>query len=264
MTHSIMNGNGKESRKKLYTGRIAAAVFWIVLWQLAAMRLGQEILLASPVSVMGKLIELVQTAEFWKSVWFSFGRIAAGFTLALLLGVLLAAASYGYSLVETLLKPLTAVMKSAPVASIIILCLIWIPSKNLSVFISFLMVFPVIYANVLEGLRQTDRKLLEMAEVFGVGLGKKICYIYLSEVLPYLLAACSLGLGMCWKAGVAAEVIGVPDGSIGEKLYNAKIYLNTPDLFAWTVVIILISVLLERCVLALLRYLVKTVERGGI
>lgn len=256
MTHSTM------SVKTSYWGRIAAAVFWIGLWQLAAVWLGQEILLASPVSVIRKLIELVQTAEFWKSIWFSFGRIAAGFGLALLLGILLAAASYACSLVEILLKPLTSVMKATPVASIIILCLIWISSRNLSVFISFLMVFPVVYANVSEGLRQTDRKLLEMAEVFGVGIRKKICYIYLSEVLPYLLTACSLGLGMCWKAGVAAEVIGVPDGSIGEKLYHAKIYLNTPDLFAWTIVIILISVLLEKCVLGLLRYLVHWVEKN--
>lgn len=248
--------------KTLYLGRIAAAVFWIGLWQLAAVWLGQEILLASPVSVIGKLMELVQTAEFWRSIWFSFGRIAAGFGLALIFGILLAAASYACPLVEILLKPLTSVMKATPVASIIILCLIWIPSRNLSVFISFLMVFPVVYANVSEGLRQTDWKLLEMAEVFGVGFRKKICYIYLSEVLPYLLTACSLGLGMCWKAGVAAEVIGVPDGSIGEKLYHAKIYLNTPDLFAWTIVIILISVLLEKCVLGLLRYLVHWVEKS--
>lgn len=256
MTHSTMRV------KTLYLGRVAAAVFWIGLWQLAAVWLGQEILLASPVSVIGKLMELVQTAEFWRSIWFSFGRIAAGFGLALAFGILLAAASYACSLVEILLKPLTSVMKATPVASIIILCLIWIPSRNLSVFISFLMVFPVVYANVSEGLRQTDWKLLEMAEVFGVGLRKKICYIYLSEVLPYLLTACSLGLGMCWKAGIAAEVIGVPDGSIGEKLYHAKIYLNTPDLFAWTIVIILISVLLEKCVLGLLRYLVHWVEKS--
>lgn len=262
MKHSTIHAKVKNSRKIAYMGsKVAAAVFWIVLWQLAAMVLGQEILLASPVSVIRKLGELVLLPEFWQSVCFSFGRIAAGFLLALFSGVLFAAASYVFSFVKILLKPLTAVMKATPVASIIILCLIWIPSKNLSVFISFLMVFPVVYANVLEGLRQTDKKLLEMAEVFNVGVGKKICYIYLSELLPYLLTACSLGLGLCWKAGVAAEVIGVPKGSVGEKLYNAKIYLNTPDLFAWTVVIILISVLLEKCVIALLKYFVHLMEQ---
>ena len=58
---------------------------------------------------------------------------------------------------------------------------------------------------------------------------------------------------MSWKAGVAAEVIGVVGGSIGEKLYEAKIYLQTGDLLAWTVVIVALSALFERAVLALLR-----------
>ena len=101
-------------------------------------------------------------------------------------------------------------------------------------------------AALLEGLGQTDRKLLQMADIFRVSRGKKVCYIYFSQVLPYFITACRLSLGMCWKAGIAAEVIGVPSGSMGEKLYNAKIYLNTPDLFAWTIVIIIISVVFEK------------------
>ena len=127
-------------------------------------------------------------------------------------------------------------------------------------FISFLMVLPVIYTNILEGIRQTDRKILEMAKVFRVNLRRQIRYIYVSQVLPYFLSACRLSLGMCWKAGVAAEVIGVPSGSIGEKLYNAKIYLNTPDLFAWTIVIIVISFVFEKCFLGIVSRVVYMIE----
>ena len=183
-----------------------AVFFWITIWQFASMYLGQEILLASPVSVVRKLFELSFTGNFWQSVGFSFVRIVTGFLLAMFLGIFLAVLAYWSKTVEILIAPVIAVVKSTPVASFIILCLIWIPSRNLSVFISFLM------------------------------------------VLPYFLSACRLSLGMCWKAGVAAEVIGVPSGSIGEKLYNAKIYLNTPDLFAWTIVIIVISFVFEICV----------------
>ena len=112
---------------------------------------------------------------------------------------------------KILFHPLVTAVKSTPVASFIILCLIWIPSRNLAVFISFLIVFPVIYANLLEGLQRTDEQLLEMADVFSIGKGKRALYIYLPQALPYLLTACSLGLGLCWKAGTAAEVIGVPE-----------------------------------------------------
>ena len=195
-----------------------AVFFWITIWQFASMYLGQEILLASPVSVVRKLFELIFSRNFWQSVGFSFVRIVTGFLLAVFLGIFLAVLAYWSKTVEILIAPVIAVVKSTPVASFIILCLIWIPSRNLSVFISFLM------------------------------------------VLPYFLSACRLSLGMCWKAGVAAEVIGVPSGSIGEKLYNAKIYLNTPDLFAWTIVIIVISFVFEKCFLGIVSRVVYMIE----
>ena len=261
MMHSITHDRAKTDNGTKYTGiRILAVFFWIAIWQFASMYLKQEILLASPVSVVRKLFELIFSGNFWQSVGFSFVRIVTGFLLAVFLGIFLAVLAYWSKTVEILTAPVIAVVKSTPVASFIILCLIWIPSKNLSVFISFLMVLPVIYTNILEGIRQTDRKILEMAKVFRVNLRRQIRYIYVSQVLPYFLSACRLSLGMCWKAGVAAEVIGVPSGSIGEKLYNAKIYLNTPDLFAWTIVIIVISFVFEKCFLGIVSRVVYMIE----
>ena len=217
--------------------------------------------MASPVSVLKKLSELLFTADFWQSIGFSFGRIVLGFGIAVVLGIFMGITAYRSRVAEILINPLMSVIKATPVASFIILCLIWIPSRNLSVFISFLMVLPVIYTNLLEGLGQTDRKLLQMADIFRVSRGKKVFYIYFSQVLPYFITACRLSLGMCWKAGIAAEVIGVPSGSMGEKLYNAKIYLNTPDLFAWTIVIIIISVVFEKFFLAGINKLKTYVEQ---
>ena len=219
MMHSITNDRAKTDNGTKYTGiRILAVLFWIAIWQFASMYLKQEILLASPVSVVRKLFELIFSGNFWQSVGFSFVRIVTGFLLAVFLGIFLAVLAYWSKTVEILIAPVIAVVKSTPVASFIILCLIWIPSRNLSVFISFLM------------------------------------------VLPYFLSACRLSLGMCWKAGVVAEVIGVPSGSIGEKLYNAKIYLNTPDLFAWTIVIIVISFVFEKCFLGIVSRVVYMIE----
>ncbi len=258
MRHSITNDRAKKKHTII---RILAALFWIGIWQIASMWLGQEILLASPVSVLKKLSELLFTADFWQSIGFSFGRIVLGFGIAVVLGIFMGITAYRSRVAEILINPLMSVIKATPVASFIILCLIWIPSRNLSVFISFLMVLPVIYTNLLEGLRQTDRKLLQMADIFRVSRGKKVFYIYFSQVLPYFITACRLSLGMCWKAGIAAEVIGVPSGSMGEKLYNAKIYLNTPDLFAWTIVIIIISVVFEKFFLAGINKLKTYVEQ---
>lgn len=230
--------------------KIWAVVFWLILWEITARYIGQEILLVSPVTVLYKLIQLIITAEFWKSILFSFSRIILGFALALILGVFLAGISAACVYIKELLKPFMSVIKATPVASFTILILIWISSRNLSVVISFLMVLPIVYSNVLQGIERTDGQLLEMADIFRVPYYRRIRYIYYYQILPYFKTACSLSLGLCWKAGVAAEVIGIPDGSIGEKLYEAKIYLQTADLFAWTLTIILLSVCFERLFLA--------------
>ena len=237
-------------------GIVFPVAFWLIVWQVASMAIAQEVLLVSPVAVAMRLAELVQTVDFWGSIAVSLSRIAVGFLLAMVLGTLLAALSSRFQWVRRLLAPLVQAVKAVPVASFVILVLIWVPSRNLSVVISFLMVLPVIYTNVLGGILSTDRKLLEMAQVFRIPLFRRIRYIYLSQLLPYLRTGFSLSLGLCWKAGVAAEVIGIPKGSIGEKLYEAKVYLETPDLFSWTLVIVLISVIFEKL---FLRFIDKTV-----
>ena len=240
--------------------RLIAILVWLFIWQLASMYVSQEMLLASPVSVAKTLLQLLCEASFWQRVLFSLSRVALGFGYAFFCGILLAALSGRFSAVRILLNPLMSVVKAAPVASYVILCLFFLPSRQLSTLISFLMALPIIYTNILSGLDSTDRKLLEMAHVFRVSFPRKIIYIYFSQLMPFLISACSLSLGMCWKAGIAAEVIGMPKGSIGEMLYQAKIFLDSPSLIAWTIVVIAVSFLFERAFLALLRRLSVAIE----
>lgn len=242
--------------------KIWAVVFWLIVWEIMARYIGQEILLVSPVTVLLTFFKLSLTAAFWNSILFSFSRIILGFTLALMAGIILAAISSVCVYIRELLKPLMAVIKATPVASFIILILIWISSRNLSIIISFLMVLPVIYSNILQGIEGTDSQLLEMACIFRISRFRRIRYIYFYQLLPYFKTACSLSLGLCWKAGVAAEVIGIPDGSIGEKLYESKIYLQTAELFAWTLTIILLSVGFEKIFLILTDKFTLMKEQG--
>lgn len=235
--------------------RIWAVAFWLLLWQLGAMALNQRLLLVllpSPVEVLSCLARLAVTAGFWRSIGWSAARILSGFMIALVGGTMLAGLSAGFPIVRVLLAPLVTAVKAVPVVSFIILALVWLPSRWLSLFISALMVFPTVYLNLLEGVDQTDHGLLEMAWVFRVPLGRRLRDIYLPQALPWLRSACSLGLGLCWKSGVAAEVIGLLSGSVGERLYTAKIYFEMPELFAWTVTIVALSAAFEKLVLRLL------------
>ena len=238
-----------------------AVLLWLLVWQAASMALDSDILLVSPLRVIATLLALLPTARFWASLLGSMARILGGFFLAAALGTLLAALAARFKRVEELLAPLVLAMKTVPVASFIILALIWFGSRNLSVFIALVMVFPVMYTNVLSGIRARDDSLLEMAQVFKIPALRRIRCIDLPQVMPYFRAGCTLGLGLCWKAGVAAEVIGMPVPSIGERLQQAKVYLDTPELFAWTLVIVLMSVGFEKLFMAALGALERRLTR---
>lgn len=249
----MIKQNTKEMWVKRYGIRAAVLCFWLLVWELSGRWVGNEIFLPSPLAVTEALVQLCKDLNFWQTILFSSFRIILGFLLALTIGILLAVTSYRNRIINELISPLMKIIKAMPVASFIILALVWIKAKNLSVLISFLMVVPVIYTNVFQGLRVADEKLLQMAKVFHIGSWKTIKAIYIPSVIPYFISAVSVGLGFCWKSGIAAEVIGIPAGSIGERLYEAKLYLMTKELFAWTIVIILISVLFEKAVMLLLR-----------
>jgi NitT/TauT family transport system permease protein len=225
------------------------------------MALNQPLLLPTPVSALTCLGRLAVTAAFWRAVGWSAVRILGGFLLSCVAGVLLAVPAGRWRWVRELLSPLMAAVKAVPVVSFIILALVWLNSRQLPLFIAGLMVLPQVYFNVLTGIQQTDRQLLEMARVFRVPLRRQLWGIWLPQVLPYFRTAASLGLGLCWKAGVAAEVIGLPGGSLGERLYTAKVYFQTPELFAWTAVIVAVSAVFEKLFLALVDALAGKVGR---
>lgn len=246
-----------QNKTKQRIGKISAVLLALIFWQLAAMTIHQNIVLVTPIAVAKRMATIWQVEGFATSIWFTFYHIVAGFFLGLLLGLILATLAAKWSWIETLLWPFMVTVKTVPVASFVIIGLIWLSSKNLSILISFLVVLPVVYQNMLTGIRSVDPKLMEMATVFRMPWYKRLQYIVLPNVKPYLVTACSITTGMAWKAGVAAEIIGVPKHSIGQMLYYAKIYIDTDDLLAWTVIIVILSVAFEKLFMLALRKLLK-------
>ena len=245
--------------QKPWLQRTAAVLFWLAVWQAAAMAIGQEVFLVSPVQALETLLGLLPQGAFWQRIGYSSGRILLGFGLGAVCSVALAVAAHRWKGIELLLAPVMQVVKAMPVASFIILALVWVRSGWLSVLISFLMVLPVLYGAVRTGIGSADVQLLEMAKVFRLPAGRRLRAIWLPAVLPAFRQGCSVALGICWKSGVAAEVIGLPDGSIGDALYRAKITLSTGELFAWTFVILCLSAGFEKLFLALLDRVVRAV-----
>lgn len=253
--------NDKEKIKDLKTRqkiknvmlRTAGALAFLALWQLAPLFMGDSaVLLATPLQVIARLYELVAGGGFFAHIAFSLARIALGFALAVAAGVLFAALSARFRIAEALIRPYITVAKTVPVASFIVLSLIWLTSSTLPVFISFLMVLPVIYTNTLEGIRSADEKLLEAARVYRVPAARRVRYIYIPALRPHLISGARVGAGMAWKSGVAAEVIGIAAGSVGEQLYFSKVYLDSAELLAWTLAVVIVSIAFEKLFLLML------------
>ncbi|MBO5305378.1 MAG: ABC transporter permease subunit [Clostridia bacterium] len=231
--------------------------FWLAVWWLGAIRMGRAPLLPSPNAVFKKLCELILTADFWLIVMRSILRVVLGIALAVISGVLLALLTSRSRLLYRLFYPILSVIKATPIASFVILALLWLGSSMLPIFIAMLIVLPVIWAAVSDGIGAFDGQLVETCRVFAFPFGKRMKLLYLPTVTPYFLSACKTSIGMAWKAGVAAELLAVSPVSIGKQLFEAKIYLETEEFFAWTAVVVLLSLAIEKLVTLTFRALGK-------
>lgn len=250
MMTSISRPQKTKYRKFLYG--LAAFVFWMLVWHIASVivekriPIGAEMILPGPLLVLKTLAALCGESSFWVTAGLSLLRIFSGFLAGVLAGTLLAVLTVWSRLLDVLLSPLIRTVRATPVASFIILALLWIGKVRVPAFIAMLMVIPVVWANVCTAIRGTDKALLEMGRVYGFGFGKTLRLLYIPSVFPQWNAACVTALGLAWKSGVAAEVLCMPGSAIGTELYYSKIYLETPALFAWTAVVIVLSFVLEK------------------
>lgn len=235
---------------------LIALLFWGVIWLLVSHRVGNDFLFPSPRDVGAALFTMLREGSFWLTTLTSLLRVLWGITISWILGTLLAYLTSSFRLLNTLLSPAISAVKSTPVASFIILALLWMERQTLPVFITALIVIPIVWANVSEGIREIDRGLLEVTLVYRFSMWRRFTRLYVPSILPYFMAACKSSLGLAWKAGIAAEILATPDNSIGKELYFSKTYLETPTLFAWTLVVILLSLFIEKL-------LVYALERLG-
>lgn len=227
--------------------------FWIALWWVVAAIFRKPLLLPTPLQTLKALGALATKGEFYLTVLLSLARITLGILLALAGGTLLALLTVKSPLCHHLFSPMLTLFKATPVASVIFLILLWVGRDNVPLWISFMMAFPIVWSNVREGLLQTDKQLLEMARLFAVPRARVLVKLRLPALAPYFLSACRSAIALAWKAGIAAEVLCVPTRSIGRAIYEGKTYMMTEELFAWTFLVVILSVLIEKGALLLLQ-----------
>lgn len=246
MTRSITSG-------KRIGAAVVVTVFWLAVWQGISMAVDMDLLLPSPLQVLIVLFEMIVTAQFWLTLCLTVFRVVAGFVIGFAVGAAFAVLAFRSQWFARFTSPIVYIVKSTPVASFIILALCWMGTETVPIFICTLMVMPIVWSNVLSGLKAVDTDLLEMAQVYHFGYWKTLRCVYIPSILPYFTSASETGLGLSWKAGIAAEVICRTKNSIGNDIYESKFYLEISKMFALTVVVVLLSVLFN--------FLLKTVSR---
>ena len=235
---------------KVFTSAAKTAgviAFWLIVWEVVARLVNNMFILVGPAEAFGRLFEIGQTSDFWSSIGFSLTRVIIGFILSMSAGVLLAVLCSISRVLSALLTPAINVIKSVPVASFALLLVISLNPSHVSIAISFITVLPIIFFNTYKGIQNADKNLLQMAQIFHVGILRKARFIYVPSTIPFVLSAAKSGLGFAWKAAITGEVISLAtrDG-IGGSMQQARSWLMTADLWAWTIVIIALSFIMEK------------------
>lgn len=230
----------------------AVILLWIAVWYVCALFVNSKLFLPSPTDTFIALIELLGTWEFYKVVLFTMLRVVLGLAVGILFGIALAILCHRFSVIKSIFNPLISVIRATPVATFIVLLWILVKGNALTVIIAFLMVMPIVWQNTLDGFESIPKDLIEVSSVFGLTFKKKMKVLIFPILKSFLFPAIITSVGLAWKSEIAAEIIAYTRSSIGMYINDAKTYMQTPTVFAWTVVIIALSITLEKITKALL------------
>lgn len=246
---------GRTTEKNRIGIKLACGAFWLAVWQIGAMAFGRSFILPSPVTTIITLAGLLAEKKFWISCAVTFMRVTAGLALSAVLGFVCAYGAWKNRIIKELLAIPSAAVKSVPVMSVILFALLWLKSAAVPVFVCFLMCFPVMYTNILQGFCSVPEEYRELAQVYRLSAGKYFTGIMIPASMGYIKAGFNLCAGLSWKSCVAAEVLSNPKISMGYNLISAKMYLQGEQLFAWTAAIVILSIIFEKLLKAVLRKL---------
>jgi NitT/TauT family transport system permease protein len=222
-----------------------AIVCLLSAWQVVAVWIRLPLIVPTPRATLVQILALIGTTAFWHHLAATLSRGLSGFGLSLGLGLLIGLWAGKNSAAHAFFRPLIILMRSTPVMSVIILALIWFQRNTVPVFATFLMAFPIVVRNVIEGVRGVDRDLLEMVTIYRVPARLRLLHLYLPSLLPFLAAGISSGLGITWKVLIAAVVLSYPRWGIGTQMDTARVYLQTDKVFAWTLIVVTLGLFFD-------------------
>ncbi len=235
----------KHIKKPLYV--FLAIAFWFSVWEAASFLINDnlKLFLPSPVLVIKAFSRLISELSFWQAVSLTLLRIFTGFICGVIAGIILGILTSSFKLPDIIISPAMRVVRAVPVVSFIILAYLFISVDYLPVFICFLMVMPLIWQTVHDGLNNFDNNIDEMAKVFKITGLKNLFFVRLTTISDEIITSMVNGIGLAWKSGVASEVLCTPAISLGKSLYRAKGNINYDEVYAITLTVVMLSIIIE-------------------
>ena len=224
---------------------ILSIIAILAIWDVIALIVGDGYFLPGVFETAASLIKIVVSREAFKVIFIALFRVISGLVLGIASGVILAALCHKFDIVNTLISPIISIMKATPVACIIVLLWIRLNYTEIAIFVVVLMVLPIVWQNVYEAFKSIDKSLIEVADVFKISAKQRLKILVIPSILSYLLPATVTAIGLAWKAEIAAEIM--TNSNIGELIYDFKtVSYDTASIFAWTAIIVTLSILFEK------------------
>ena len=224
---------------------IAGIFLFFLVWEVISLIAGSEQIFPSPATTLVSLVKIFGREGFWASFLLTILRGLSGFLISLVLAFMIGIPAGLSRTFYLMVSPFIVTMRSVPVISLILLAIIWLGNENVPVFIALLTMFPIMVTNIIDGIKNVDRNLLEMGRVYGIKQSSKIKEISIPSILPFLFSGISSALGFGWRAIIIGEVLSQPKYGIGTEMQNAQIYLEVSELIAWTLLAVIISYIFE-------------------
>ncbi len=236
--------------------KLLTLAFWLALWQIIALVVDETYFVPTIKETASAFLEIVKNDGFIRIILLTCARVVGGICLGCALGIFFAVLCSYIKLLRELLSPVITVIRSTPVASFITLLWVLLSGNALSVVIATLMVMPIIWQNMLDGFDSIDKNLSEVLQIYPVSFSRRLKILIFPTLKSYFVPAFITSVGLGWKAEIAAEIVGYVKHSIGGSINDAKDFSNTPKVFAWTIVIITLSIILEK----LTKFLLKRIR----
>lgn len=220
-----------------------SSIILFIIWQIASMIIGSEVVLPSPYLTFKGLIEVTESSDFLKIILSTLGRTFISFMLALIIALFLGITSALNKYVYNFMIPVLTVMRSLPTIGFIILALIWLSQSSAPILVGFVMSFPIFFDAIIGSILNLDKNILDMAKVYKIQKGSLIKSIYLPSISFAICRIMVSNFSLTMKLVIGGEVIGQPKYGIGTALFVEKNYLNTNMVFAWIILVIIIGII---------------------